>query len=105
MKLKKGDNVYIISGKEKGKRGIIEKVFPSCDKIMVTAVNLAKRHLKPSRKNPHGGIINKLAPFVAAKAMLVCPHCGKIVRVGYQITKSGKNRFCRVCRANLDTKS
>lgn len=102
MKLKKGDNVLIISGKDRGKRGTIEKVFPKIDKVMVTGVNISKHHLKPSRKNPHGGIIDKLSPMTAANMVIVCPRCSRPSRVGYKVTSGKKIRICRKCKESLD---
>lgn len=102
MKLKKGDTVLIISGKDRGKSGKIEKVWPREEKIMVTGANIAKHHLKPSRKNPHGGIIDRLAPINAANAVLVCPRCSRPTRVSYKIAAGKKIRLCRKCKESLD---
>lgn len=102
MKIKKGDNVLIIAGKDRGKRGTVEKVIPKIGKIIVSGVNVAKHHLKPSRKNPHGGIMDKLAPVEASNAIVICPRCGKPTKAGYQITESKKIRICRKCKESLD---
>jgi len=107
MKLKKGDNVLIISGKDKGKRGVIEKAVPSENKIVVTGINIAKHHLKPSRKNPHGGIMDKLAPIEASNAVIICPHCTKPTRIGYKLIKDEKGgrkkiRSCKKCQESLN---
>lgn len=104
MKIKKSDNVLIISGKDKGKSGIIEKVLVKEDKVVVTGINLNKRHLKPSRQNPRGGIINMPAPLHASTVMVICPHCGKPVRVAHQVSAETKERICRKCKGNLDAK-
>lgn len=108
MKFKKGDNVLIIAGKSSGKRGTIEKSFPKKNKILVSGVNIAKHHLKPSRKNPHGGIMDKLAPVDASNAVLVCPRCSKPARIGYKIAagtdvkKTKKIRICKKCQESVD---
>jgi len=110
MRLKKGDTVLIISGKDRGKRGVIEKVLPKEGKILVAGVNLAKLHLKPSRKNPHGGIINKVVPIDASNAVLVCSHCSQPSKVSYKLpvspsqggTEKKKTRICRKCQEGLD---
>lgn len=102
MKLKKGDNVLIIAGKSRGKRGVIEKVFPRLDKVMVTGANISKHHLKPSRKNPHGGIIDKLTPIPASNMVIVCPRCSKPSKVSYKVTEQKKIRICRKCKESLD---
>lgn len=104
MKIKKTDNVLIISGKDRGKSGLIEKVLTKENKVVVTGINLAKHHLKPSRKSPQGGIINMPAPIAIANVMVVCPHCGKPVRVAHRISDVMKERICRKCKGNLDAK-
>lgn len=103
LKIKKGDNVLIISGKDRGKKGTIEKVFPKVNKITVIGVNIAKHHLKPSRKNPHGGIIDKLSPIDASNAMVICPRCSQPARVSFKITSGKKMRLCRKCKESLDS--
>ncbi len=106
IRLKKGDNVMVISGKDRGKQGVIEKVFPGENKILVIGVNISKHHLKPSRKNPQGGIVNKIAPINCANVMMICPSCGKPTRIGYKISEKqgGKIRICRKCQGSLDVK-
>ena len=94
MKLKKGDTVEVITGKDKGKQGEIEHVFPKTNKIVVNGVNTAQRHQKPSRANEQGGIIDKDMPIDASNVMLV--HNGKKVRVGYKVNDDGtKVRIAR----------
>lgn len=109
LKLKAGDQVLVIAGKNRGARGAVEKAFPKAGKIVVSGVNIAKHHLKPSRKNPHGGIMDKLAPIDASNAVLLCPHCGKPSRVGYKISDSKtsgkakvKSRICKKCQESVD---
>lgn len=104
MKIKRGDNILVIAGKDSGKQGLVEKSLIKDGKIIATGINMAKHHLKPSRKNPHGGIINMPAPIDKSNVMLVCPHCGKPVRVAYKITEKTKERICRKCKGNLDEK-
>ena len=94
MKLKKGDTVQVITGKDKGKQGEIEHVDPKSDKVIVNGVNTASKHSKPSRANEQGGIIDKDMPIHASNVMLV--HKGKPVRVGYKIKDDGtKVRIAR----------
>lgn len=104
MKIKKGDNVYVIAGKSKGKQGEVTKVLTKNSKLIVTGVNMAKHHLKPSRKAPHGGIMDMPAPIVSSNVMVMCPHCSKPVKVAYKITGDNKERICRKCSGNLDVK-
>ena len=77
MKIKQGDNILIICGKDHGKQGLVEKVLTKESKLIVTGINIAKHSLKPSRKNPHGGIVNIPTPVQISNVMLICPHCGK----------------------------
>jgi large subunit ribosomal protein L24 len=87
MKLKKGDTVVVISGKDKGTEGEIAQVLPSDNKVIVNGVNTAKKHSKPSKGNQQGGIIDRDMPIDASNVMLV--HKGKPTRVGYRINSDG----------------
>ncbi|MFZ4721409.1 MAG: 50S ribosomal protein L24 [Ilumatobacteraceae bacterium] len=87
MKLKKGDNVIVIAGKDKGVEGEVMQVFPKTNKVIVNGVNTAKKHQKPTRGNQQGGIIDRDMPIDASNVMLV--HKGKPTRVGYQVNADG----------------
>ena len=87
MKLKKGDTVVVIAGKDKGVEGEVTKVMPRDNKVLVSGVNTAKKHSKPSKGNPQGGIIDRDLPVDASNVMLV--HKGKPTRVGYKINDDG----------------
>ena len=94
MKLRKGDTVEVITGKDKGKQGEVDRVFPKSNKIIVHGVNTASKHSKPSRANEQGGIIEKDMPLDASNVMLV--HKGNTVRVGYKVSDDGtKVRIAR----------
>jgi large subunit ribosomal protein L24 len=94
MKLKKGDTVEVITGKDKGKHGEIEHVYPKSNKLLVQGINTAAKHSKPSRANEQGGIIDKDMPIDASNVMLV--HKGNKVRVGYKVNADGtKVRIAR----------
>ena len=94
MKLRKGDTVEVVTGKDKGTQGEVDKVFPKSNKIIVHGVNTASKHSKPSRANEQGGIIEKDMPLNASNVMLV--HKGKTVRIGYKINDDGtKVRIAR----------
>lgn len=97
MKLIKGDKVMVIAGKDKGKTGVIERVFAKAGKIIVSGSNIAKKHVKVSKKNPSGGIAEIAMPLSSGKVALVCPNCGKPSRIGYQTTGKEKNRICKKC--------
>jgi large subunit ribosomal protein L24 len=87
MKLKKGDTVVVIAGKDKGHEGEVVQVMPSANKVIVNGANTAKKHSKPSRGNQQGGIIDRDMPIDASNVMLV--HKGKPTRVGYKINADG----------------
>ena len=94
MKLRKGDTVEVITGKDKGKQGEVESVLPKQNKIVVNGVNTAHRHTRPSRANEQGGIIEQDMPIDASNVMLV--HNGQKVRVGYKVDDDGnKVRIAR----------
>jgi large subunit ribosomal protein L24 len=93
VKLKKGDTVVVIAGKDKGKEGEIIRVFPSENKVIVNGVNTAKKHQKPRAANQQGGIIDRDMPVNASNVMLV--HQGKPTRVGYRIDGETKVRIAK----------
>lgn len=99
MKLRKGDTVIIITGKDKGKKGKVERVSLKSGTVLVPDTNMYKRHVKKSEAFPQGGIIDIARPLDIAKVALVCPQCGKATRVGYLVDGSGKKRICRTCKA------
>lgn len=103
MKILKGDKVKILIGKDKGREGEVIACFPKKSKIIVKGFNIFKKHIKKSQGKA-GSIIEKERPLFVSKVALVCPKCGKITRVGYQIDKAGeKNRICKKCKAILNT--
>jgi large subunit ribosomal protein L24 len=87
MKLKKGDTVVVIAGKDKGREGEIITVLPNANKVIVSGVNIARKHLKARKQNDQAGIIDKDMPMHASNVMLV--HKGKPTRVGYKIKDDG----------------
>ena len=89
-RLRKGDLVVVISGKNKGKQGKIARVLADSDRVVVEGINLIKRHLRPTAKNPSGGILEKEAPLHASKVMPVDPKTGKPTRVRFQTDDKGK---------------
>lgn len=102
MKIKKNDNVMILAGKDKGKTGIVEKVFPIDGRLVVKGVALAKKHIKPSKKNPQGGIIDINLKIDGSNAMIVCPACGKPTKVAFKTSDKKKIRICKKCSQSLE---
>lgn len=90
MKIKKGDKVKILAGKDKGKTGKVLQVFPSKNKVSVEGLNLLIKHMRPRRQDEKGQRIEFPAPMDLSNMMLVCPKCGKPTRVGYKETKVGQ---------------
>jgi large subunit ribosomal protein L24 len=101
MKLKKGDLVQVLAGKDLGKRGEITRVIPKRDRVIVDGVNMAKKHQKPTRATMQGGIIDKEMPVHVSNVALVCSSCGP-TRVGYRFADDGKKiRICRKCGGDV----
>ena len=98
MNVKKGDNVVVLSGKDKGKQGKVLKSDPKAGKVIVEGVSVAMKHRKPRKQNEEGGIIKMETPIYACKVMLVCPKCDKPTRPAFRILEDGsKARVCRKC--------
>ena len=97
MKIKKGDQVKVVSGKEAGKTGKVMRVDIEQGRVVLERLNMMKKHTKPNpKKNPQGGVIEREAPIDASNVMLVCPACGQPTRVGYRLLDGGgKVRKCR----------
>lgn len=96
LHVKTGDNVMIISGKDKGKKGKVLEVSPKEGKVIVEGLNIATKHVKPRAMGQQGGIVKAEAPLYACKVMPICPKCGKPTRVGHKVEKDGtKKRQCK----------
>jgi len=103
VSLKKGDEVMVIAGKDKGRRGKIQKVLPSVASVLVEGLNLVKKHAKPTKSNPQGGVIDKALPLHASKVMVVCPGCNEPTRILRERSADGVSvRSCRHCGRNLE---
>ncbi len=101
MRIKKGDNVQVLSGNDKGKTGEVLEVMPKEDKVVVKGVNIRKKHVKARRQGEESGIIPVECSIPASKVNVVCPKCGKATRVGYSVEKDKKVRICKKCGAKL----
>jgi large subunit ribosomal protein L24 len=98
LKIKKGDQVKVLTGKDRGKTGNVTRVLPDVGKVIVDGVNIAKKHQKATRATMQGGIIDKDMPLPVANVALICTKCGKPTRVGYKIDPDGtKMRVCKKC--------
>lgn len=103
LHVKKGDTVFILSGKDKGKSGKIIEALPKKNKVVVEGVNKVKRHTKPTQKMPQGGILVKEAPLHSSNVMVVCPECGKATRTKKVSLASGTLvRACKKCNGMID---
>ena len=102
MKIKKGDNVKVLSGNDKGKTGEILEVIPKANKVVVKGVNVRKKHVKPRKQGEEGGIIQTEVAVNSSKVSVVCPKCGKPTRIGYIKENDKKIRVCKKCEAKID---
>lgn len=99
MKIKTGDQIKVLQGKDKGKTGKVIRVRPKDGKVVVEGINLYIKHVRPRREREKGQRVQFSAPMPVSKVMLVCPRCGKQTRVGYKILESGKKvRMCGKCK-------
>jgi len=102
MKIIKGDRVVVLSGKDKGAEGVVERAIPAKGKVIVDGINISKKHQAPTRGDQQGGIIDKAMPFDVSNVAVVSPSDGKATRVGYKFTEDGdKVRICKRTGAEL----
>jgi large subunit ribosomal protein L24 len=101
MKLRKGDRVRVLTGKDIGKEGAITRVLPDSNRVIVDGVNVAKKHQRQSRATMQAGIIDKDMPINAANVAILCDKCGP-TRIGYRFDDDGKKiRVCKKCEGDL----
>ncbi|MBU2036282.1 MAG: 50S ribosomal protein L24 [Patescibacteria group bacterium] len=103
IKFKKGDTVKITSGKDKGRGGKIESIFPEESKVLIPGINMYKKHVKGSGEQK-GGIYDLPRPISFSKIALVCPKCKKNTRVGFKFVDDQKVRICKKCKKEINTK-
>ena len=101
MKIRKGDNVQIMAGKDSGKRCKILKVNLKSGKVLVQGLNMFKKHQRPKKQGDKGEVISVSRFLDASNAMLVCNSCDKPARIGYKIEGDSKARYCKKCKAIL----
>jgi large subunit ribosomal protein L24 len=104
ISIRHGDNVKVMSGRDKGKTGRVLSVNPWKNTVTVEHANIIKRHTRPNpQKNVKGGIVDKEAPLQVSNVMLICPGCGKHTRVGHSTLPDGsRTRICRRCKATFE---
>jgi len=101
MKIKKGDTVLIITGKDRGKQGTVSRAMPQDDKVIVEGLNIVKKHVRPQGQTRQGGVIEKAMPIQVSNTMLICTECGEPTRVALDRRPLGtdqKLRPVRVCK-------
>ena len=100
--IKKGDNVVVIAGKEKGKTGKVTEVSSKNNRVLVDGVNIVTKHQKARKQDEKSQIVKKNAPIEASNVMVVCPSCGKATRIAHSEVEGKKVRTCKKCKASLD---
>lgn len=101
MKIKKGDTIKVLSGKDKGRDGKVDRVYRKQKKVLVPGVNIYKKHIKKNEQMPQGGVVELSRPLLISRVMLICPKCKKPTRVGYRIDGEKKHRICKRCDSIL----
>ena len=101
MKIKKGDQVIVISGKDRSKKGKVLKVFPKENRVLVEGLNLKKKHLKPKKSGEKGETIQISVPLDVSNVKLVCPKCSQPARVGSKFAGDKKFRICKKCNQEV----
>lgn len=99
MKIKKGDKIKVITGKDKGRDGIVEKTYLKNNTILIQGINIYKKHIKKNEKMPQGGVVEVPRPLTVSKIMLICPICKKSTRTMYKVEKNKKVRICKKCKS------
>jgi len=105
VKIKKGDTVEVISGRDKGMRGEVLRTLPEAGRVVVQGANLRKKHqrqIQTGGRTMNPGVIQFEAPLDVAKVMLVCPKCGEVVRVAVRREEGGARRTCKQCENMID---
>jgi large subunit ribosomal protein L24 len=102
--IRRNDNVLVMAGRDRGKRGRVLRIIPATNRVVVEGVNFVKRHTKPNPgKNIKGGIVEREASLHASNVQLVCPECGAATRIGRQVLDDGRKvRICRKCEGVVD---
>lgn len=103
MKVRTGDRVRVIAGKERHKTGKVLKTIPAQDRLIVEGLHMIKRAVKPNQKNPQGGFIQKEGSVHISNVMVVCPNCDETARIGLRVGEDGERvRVCQKCEGEID---
>ena len=103
MNIRKDDNVMVIAGKDRGKKGKVRFAYPKSGRILVEGVNFVKRHTRPTGQVRQAGIIEREEPVNVSDVMLICGKCNKATRIGHRRLDAGKKvRVCRACNEVID---
>lgn len=103
LHVKTGDKVRVLSGKDKGKEGVVLRAIPQKERVVVEKVNMMKKAIRPTQQNPQGGISTMEAPIHVSNVMLVCPECKQATRVNRVKNEEGKKvRVCKKCGKTID---
>ena len=105
MEIKKGDNVVVLTGKDKGKKGAVIEVHPADNRVVVDGVNLAIKHMKPRGANQPGGKVNRPAAIDVSNVMIICPECGNPTKIAHEKVAGKNARKCTKCGALIDAKA
>ncbi|MBI1755364.1 50S ribosomal protein L24 [Candidatus Azambacteria bacterium] len=101
MKIRKNDNVFIMTGKDRGKSGKVLQALPKEGRVVVQGMNMAKHHQRPRKTGEKGQILSKETPLDVSKVMVVCPKCAKPTRIGFRVEGGNKSRICKKCGATI----
>jgi large subunit ribosomal protein L24 len=103
MKVRKNDNVVVIAGKDRGKKGKVRQALPKENRVIVDGVNMAKRHMRPRGTARQAGIIEREAPIHVSKVMLLCTKCNRPTHIGFRLLEDGRKvRICRRCEEVIE---
>ncbi|MBA2285334.1 MAG: 50S ribosomal protein L24 [Ktedonobacteraceae bacterium] len=111
MNIKKGDTVLIITGKDRGKQGLVSRAMPQIDKVIVEGLNIVKKHVRPQGQTRQGGVIDKAMPIHVSNTMLICTECGQPTRVAHERRPMGADqkvrpvRICKKCEKIIEERA
>ena len=101
-KIKKNDVVYVLTGRDRGKTGKVFRIFPKKDRALVEGINYVKKHMRKTKQDQQGGIVQKESPINLSNLSLFCKTCNKPARVGtHELADGTKSRYCKKCKEVL----